>query len=134
MSAMTIGELARRAQVNVETVRYYERRGLLRVPSRRSSGYRQYAEGDVQRVRTIRRAKHLGFTLGEILQMLPILDQPRLRCSTLKRHAERKVADLSKQILELEHARSALQELVAGCTWQAGSKAPCRAAVSLTTS
>jgi MerR family mercuric resistance operon transcriptional regulator len=131
MSAFTIGQLARRAEVNVETVRYYERRGLLRVPDRRGSGYRHYGAGDVARLQVIRHAQRLGFTLSEILQILPILGQARPHCSSLKRHAERKMAELSRQISELEQARSALAQLIAACTREAGSKTPCQAVTSL---
>jgi DNA-binding transcriptional MerR regulator len=131
MSALTIGQLARRAEVNVETLRYYERRGLLSTPERRASGYRQYGASDLARVRSIRRAQRLGFTLNEILELLPILGRPRPSCASLKRHAQRKMAELTRQIRELEQARSALEALVAGCTWQAGSKSACREVVAL---
>ena len=66
MELLSIGQLARRAEVGVETVRYYERRGLLQEPHRRQSGYRQYGEEVVSRLQFIRRAKDLGFTLREI--------------------------------------------------------------------
>ena len=72
MKSLTIGQLARRAGVGVETVRFYERKGLLEEPSRRPSGYRQYDEGVVDRLRFIRRGKELGFTLGEIKELLSL--------------------------------------------------------------
>jgi DNA-binding transcriptional MerR regulator len=72
--AFTIGSLAREAGVNVETVRYYERRGLVRRPVRHGSEYREYSDADVARIRLIRRAKDLGFTLAEIRELLPATD------------------------------------------------------------
>ena len=90
MSTITTGELARRAQVNVETLRYYERCGLLKMPSRRASGYRQYEAGDVARVQAIRRAQRLGFTLKEIRELLSALDQGGRGCAPLKRRAIRR--------------------------------------------
>ncbi len=116
MSALTTGQLARRAEVNVETLRYYERRGLLRMPERRASGYRQYMASDVARVRAIRRAQRLGFTLKEIRELLSTLDQGGRGCAPLKRRAQRKIVELTQKIAELEQARSALEELVGGCT------------------
>ena len=127
MSAITTGELARRADVNVETLRYYERRGLLRVPSRRASGYRQYAAADVTRVQAIRLAQSLGFTLKEIGELLSALEEPGQRCSRLKRRAEQKIAQIAHKIEELEQARSALEELVGGCT---GTR-QCRSTVAI---
>src|SRR6476659_6509079 len=115
MATLLIGELARRAHVNVETLRYYERRGLLRAPVRRASGYRQYGETDVARVQAIRRAQGFGFTLREILELLPHFETSRPRCASLKRHAARKIADLTRQIRQLEAARRALEELVESC-------------------
>lgn len=131
MFGLTTGELARRTNVNVETIRYYERRGLLPSPERRSSGYRQYAEGDVSRVIAIRHARGLGFTLKEILELLPYLSRSQPACGSLKRHAQRKIQDLSRQILELEASKRALEDLVSGCTRRPGSKTPCRVTVSL---
>jgi MerR family transcriptional regulator, copper efflux regulator len=131
MFGLTTGELARRANVNVETIRYYERRGLLPVPERRLSGYRQYTEGDVSRVNAIRRARQLGFTLKEILELLPSLSVPRPACAALKRHAQRKIRDLSRRILELEAKKASLEFLVNGCTRRPGSKRPCNATISL---
>ncbi len=70
MENLTIGKVAKRAQVNVETVRYYERRGLIPQPPRRESGYRRYSQDTVARIQFIKRAKELGFTLKEISELL----------------------------------------------------------------
>jgi MerR family transcriptional regulator, copper efflux regulator len=127
MKTLTSGALARQANVNVETLRYYERRGLLGVPARRASGYRQYTAGDLARVRAIRHAQRLGFTLNEIRDLLSDFEQPQPRCAPLRRRAERKIAELTAKVVELEQARTALQQLIAGCT---GTKA-CRSASNL---
>ncbi|MCH8048022.1 MAG: MerR family transcriptional regulator, partial [Planctomycetes bacterium] len=80
VNSLTIGQLARRAEVGVETVRFYEREGLLEEPARRPSGYRQYDEGVVDRLRFIRRAKQLGFTLKEIRELLSLRLDPATTC------------------------------------------------------
>lgn len=131
MDTFTIGQLARRAGVHVETIRYYERRGLLRDPPRRASRYRQYGAGDVARISAIRRAQGFGFTLREICELLPILSTPRPSCGELVRHAKRKIDELTRKIAELERARASLHELVASCARPAGSRARCARASSL---
>ena len=90
MARMKIGTLARQADVAIDTVRYYERQGLLPAPERTESGYRSYAPGDVARLRFIRRAKTLGFTLGEI-------------------------GDVDARIAELQRMRGGLERLVSSC-------------------
>ena len=85
---MTIGELAERAGVNVQTVRYYERRGLLAKPRRTDSGYRTYTDVTLDRLRFIRRAQELGFTLSEIGELLVLRLDPQTTASTVKARAE----------------------------------------------
>jgi len=80
MESMTIGKLAKRAGVGVETIRFYERKGLLPEPPRRYSGYREYPESAIDRVRFIRRAKELGFTLKEIGELLELRIRPGTTC------------------------------------------------------
>src|ERR687885_2847805 len=94
MAALTIGQIARRAGVGVETVRFYERQGLLEEPARKESGYRQYAEEVVARLRFIRRAKRLGFSLKEITDLLALRLDPEATAADVKRRAEAKVADI----------------------------------------
>lgn len=130
MQTMTIGELARRAELNVETLRYYERRGLLAAPARRSSGYRQYTPDDLVRIRVIRRAQQLGFTLREILDLLPILDGHGPLCAPLRQRAEAKLQQLGDKIRQLEQARASLEQLLGACTEQPESKATCELATS----
>jgi MerR family copper efflux transcriptional regulator len=82
MTHLTISQLAKQAGVNVETVRYYERRGLLPQPPRRASGYRQYSQDDVAYLQFIRRAQTLGFSLKEIAELLALRVDP-VRCTTI---------------------------------------------------
>lgn len=112
---MRIGELAERAGVNVQTVRYYERRGLLPEPDRKPSGYRLYGEEDLLRLRFILRAKALGFTLAEIEELLDLRVDPRRTADDVRRHAEEKIADVEAKIRDLRGIRRALRQLVESC-------------------
>lgn len=113
---MTIGQLAKKAQVNVETVRYYERRGLIPEPPRRESGYRRYAQDAVARIQFIKRAKELGFSLREILELLSLRVDPDTTCADVKRRAEVKIADIEEKIRSLRGMQKALMKLAASCT------------------
>ena len=113
MSAFTIGNLARAAGVSVETVRYYERRGLVDRPVRRGSQYREYSEADVARLRFIRRAKELGFTLAEIRELLPAADTGCVDGVLVA--ARTKLAQVESDVAELEALRARLARLVDGC-------------------
>jgi MerR family copper efflux transcriptional regulator len=111
--AFTIGNLARAADVSVETVRYYERRGLLERPVRRGSEYREYSDDDVARLRFIRRAKALGFTLAEIRELLHAADS---RCADGVLVAARaKLAQVDDEAAELGALRDRLLRLVDVC-------------------
>jgi MerR family transcriptional regulator, copper efflux regulator len=107
MSRMTIGELARRGGVGIETIRYYQRRHLLPEPPRRANGFRHYSEDNLRTLRLIRRAKGLGFTLKEIAELLPM----RGRKSQLLELLVEKRNDLEKQAAELQMAIRALKRL-----------------------
>ncbi len=98
MTAMKIGEVARRSGVGVETIRYYEREGLLLEPERRPSGYQQYDESTVGRLEYIRQAKDLGFTLAEIRELLELSFAARAGCDHVRQRAEEKVADIEGKI------------------------------------
>jgi MerR family transcriptional regulator, copper efflux regulator len=115
MKPLTIGQLARRAGVGVETVRFYERQGLLDEPARRESGYRQYPEEAVRRLRFIKRAKGLGFTLKEIAELLALRHDPDGDTADVKRRAETKIADIDARIHDLQRTRAALLKLVHAC-------------------
>ena len=112
---MQIGQIAKRAGVAIDTVRYYERHGLLRSPARQSSGYRLYEEQDVERLRFIRRAKSLGFTLNEIQELLALSGRREQDMAGLKAAATEKLADVEHRLAELTRIRDGLQTLVASC-------------------
>ncbi len=115
MKGMTRGAVAARAGVHAETVRYYEKRGLLPKPARTASGYRIYTEDDVARIRFIKRAQELGFTLEEIRELLSLRVDPGTDRRAVRRHAAAKLADLEAKIRDLERMRQALSTLVTAC-------------------
>lgn len=124
MASLTIGQLARKAQVNVETVRYYERRGLMPEPPRRESGYRQYSQDAAARIAFIKRAQELGFSLKEISELLSLRAGSDSTCADVKKRAEDKVASIEENIRDLERIKSALMELIATCQGR-GSTSEC---------
>ncbi|WP_226469473.1 heavy metal-responsive transcriptional regulator [Luteimonas panaciterrae] len=112
---MKIGELAQRVGVGIDTVRYYERQGLLPLPARRDSGYRSFEASDVARLRFVRRAKALGFTLGEIRDLLSLSDHREDDMAGLKATAAEKLAEIEVKIAELGRIRDGLKALVDAC-------------------
>ena len=118
---MQIGQVASRAGVNVETLRYYERRGLLPQPERRPSGYRAYAEDSVKLVRFIKRAQGLGFTLADIADLLRLGEGGS--CREVRSLATAKIADMDRRIRTLQAMRASLVALVKTCN--RGSKREC---------
>jgi MerR family transcriptional regulator, copper efflux regulator len=116
MNGLTIGELAEQAKVQVETLRYYERRGLLERPPRSASNYRLYPEDAVRRVGFIKRAQALGFSLTDIKEVLSLRTAPEAECGEIRRHAEAKIKDIDEKIHSLMAMKSALSKLVAECS------------------
>ena len=112
---MKIGELARQADVAIDTVRYYERQGLLPAPERTQSGYRTYVAEDVARLRFVRRAKTLGFTLDEIRELLALSGRREDDMAGMKAAAIQKLADVDARLAELQLVRAGLETLVASC-------------------
>ncbi len=115
MESLSIGQLARRTGVGIETVRYYERRGLLHEPQRRQSGYRQYGEDAVARLQFIRRAKDIGFTLREIGELLSLGHDLSAPAVDVKGRAEAKIADIEGKICSLQRMQKALKSLTSAC-------------------
>jgi MerR family transcriptional regulator, copper efflux regulator len=113
MSTLSIGQLAKRAGVAVDTVRYYERSRLLSPAGRLASGYRRYGETELKRLRFIRRAKALGFSLEDIRALLSLSDERSV--AKIKRAAEAKLNDIERRIAELERIGDGLRKLVAAC-------------------
>ncbi|HEX7953496.1 MAG TPA: MerR family transcriptional regulator, partial [Burkholderiales bacterium] len=118
MAALTISRLAKAAGVELSTIRYYERRGLVRPNARRSSGYREYTDESVRRVRFIRHAQALGFTLDEIAGLLRLRIAPGMDCAAVRARASAKLANVNARLVELERIRDALATLVAACPAQ----------------
>ena len=115
MAGLRTGELAGRAGVNVETIRFYERRGLLPRPPRTAAGYRAYSPEFVRRVRFIKRAQDLGFSLREVKELLALRAEPGTTCGDVRRQAEAKLADIADKIADLQRMKKALYRLSAAC-------------------
>lgn len=109
---LTIGKLAKQAGVTIETIRYYQRKGLLREPEKTATGYRQYPVGAITRIRFIKRAQQCGFTLKEISELL-LLDSGH--CQDVRKMAEQKRQQVEKQIKDLSSLHNVLDNLVKGC-------------------
>ena len=113
MDSIGIGTLAKRAGVSIDTVRYYERGGLLAPKTRLASGYRRYSELEVARLRFIRRAQALGFSLKEVKELLAL---SKLRdVGRVRRTAQEKLADVEERIASLQRVRQGLAGLIAAC-------------------
>jgi Hg(II)-responsive transcriptional regulator len=115
MAGMRSSEVASRAGVNTQTLRYYERRGLLEVPPRSASGYRAYPAGAVAAVRFIKRAQAHGFSLDQIEELLHLADGGPADCAAARQLARTKMAELAGKIAELQRMKRSLAELVATC-------------------
>lgn len=125
--SMTIGTLAREASVNVETVRYYQRRRLLGVPARPTGGVRRYGEDALVRIGFIKRAQDLGFSLDEIAALLRL--ERFSACAPARALAAKKLAVVDTRLRDLERLKSVLEELIARC--DAGSARGCAIIESL---
>ena len=112
---MTIGQLAVKAKVNVATIRYYERRGLMPNPVRRASGYREYPPQSVRRVCFIKHAQSLGFTLEEIAQLLRLAAGVPRSCNSARSLATRRIEEMDRKIAMLQAMRASLEQLVKTC-------------------
>ena len=108
-SSLTIGAVARRVGVAIDTIRYYEREGLLPEPQRRASGYRSYGEGTITQLRFIRRAKDLGFTLEEIRELLALSADRQRGVKAVKQRAQKRLAAIEQRIVELQRVRDGLR-------------------------
>lgn len=115
MKSLTIGRLAKEAGVNLETVRFYERRGLLPRPPRSASGYRHFPADTARRLRFIRRAQELGFSLKEIGELLSLRVSRRTTSAAIRARAEAKIADIEAKIRTLESMKRTLQKLTKVC-------------------
>lgn len=120
METLTIGKVAKKAGVNIETIRYYERQGFIPKPPRRQSergtpGYRHYPAETVKRIQFIRHAKELGFSLKEIAELLSLRIEQGVTCGDVRKRAEAKIADIEERILNLQRMKKALVNLTKEC-------------------
>ena len=115
MSALTIGRVAQLASVGVETIRFYEREGLIAVPPRATFGYRHYPQDTIARLRFIKRAKELGFSLKEIKELLSLRVSPKVTCEEVRARAEAKITNIEDKIRQLQRMRRALVRLAETC-------------------
>ena len=122
---MRISDLARRAGVNLQTVRYYERRGLLADPRGRAFGYREYGDATLERLTFIRRAQELGFTLSEIAELLALRVDARTTAGQVKERAQAKIAEVDAKLRDLERIRHALHHLTGACRGGRGPIGDC---------
>jgi Hg(II)-responsive transcriptional regulator len=116
MEQLTIGRLAKQARVNRETVRYYERRRLLQRPSRSIAGYRVFSDDALKRLRFIRHAKMLGFSLEEIRELLALRVHSIDTCDRVRKRAQIKIAEVERKIEALQQIKRVLSGLVTACS------------------
>jgi Hg(II)-responsive transcriptional regulator len=115
LKSFTIGHLAKRAEVNIETIRYYERRHLVPTPKRLPSGYRQYSDDDILRIRFIRHAQQLGFSLKEVEELLNLRLDPQVTCADIEKKTMIKIQDIDQRIRKLRRIRKVLFQLKKSC-------------------
>lgn len=120
-TSLTIGFLARAANVNIETIRYYQRVGLITEPIKPEKGYRHYPMDTVDRIKFIKRAQKLGFSLNEIAELLELGDG---HCDDVRQRAEHKRAIINQQITDLLALRTTLDELISACATEDNAHCP----------
>jgi MerR family copper efflux transcriptional regulator len=116
MDKLTIGKLAKITGLNTITIRFYEKKHLIPDPLRDDSGYRLYTENDVRRIRFIKYAKRLGFSLREINELLSLRIDPKTTCSAVKQYTDKKIEEIVVQIESLEDMKRTLAQLSSSCT------------------
>ena len=133
MNELIIGKAAMRAGVGVETIRFYERKGLIEQPPKPlDAGFRVYPEETVQRIRFIRQAQEIGFSLREIDELLSLRADPAADCAHVRERAAAKLEEVERKIEQLGRIRSALNELIAACPGR-GALRECSIMASLIT-
>ena len=116
MKTITISKAAKRAGVGVETIRFYERKGLIEQPLKpQDGGYRTYPIETVQRIKLVRQAQEIGFSLREIEELLSLRADPSADCSDVRERATMKLEEVNRKINQLEEIRGALEDLIAAC-------------------
>jgi MerR family transcriptional regulator, copper efflux regulator len=112
---LTIGQVAAAADMNIQTIRYYERRGLLPTPRRSPAGYRQYGDDIIARLHFIKRAQQLGFSLAEIRELLALRIRHGSACDVVERKTRSKIDLVEAKLRELEQLKRTLERLAAAC-------------------
>jgi len=115
MEQMTIGQVAKKVDVNIDTIRFYEKHGIIPKSPRKESGYRLFSQDIIARIQFIKRAKELGFTLREIKELLSLRVDKKRSCHDIKDRAEAKVADIDVKISDLLRMKNALVNLASQC-------------------
>ena len=115
MNTLTIGQVARQTGIGIETIRFYERKGLIDEPPRKDSGYRQYTEEVIRQLTFIQQAKTLGFSLNEIHELLSLRSQPGVTSREIKQMAQTKLGDIEQKIKMLKRMQKTLKNLVDQC-------------------
>jgi MerR family transcriptional regulator, copper efflux regulator len=112
---MTIGQVAKGAGVGIETIRFYEREGVIDKPHRRESGYRDFPSDTITRIKFIKVAQQLGFSLKEISELLALSANPKEKCSAVKRKAETKLTQIKQKIADLKRMQRVLSHVTEAC-------------------
>lgn len=115
MKGLSIGQLAKQTGLSAETIRFYERHGLITPPPRTDSNYRVYPEEEIPRLRFIKRAKALGFTLNEIKELIDIRHDPKATKADIKKRTEEKIAGIKEKVRDIENILKALEHLSSAC-------------------
>jgi len=121
MKLLTRGKLAKQSGVNFATVRYYEKLGLLPEPARSNAGYRMFSNESIKRIRFIKQAQELGFSLKEIKELLELRVTPEATTSDVRIHANKKIAEISDKIKRLQEMKHSLKVLVGICCDEASA-------------
>lgn len=115
MGTLRTSELAHQGGVNLESIRFYERERLLPKPRRTAGGYRMFTPDDVRRIRFIKRAQELGFSLREIKELFALRVEPDTSCADMRKRAEAKLSDIEQKIRNLQRMKKVLARLTTAC-------------------
>ena len=115
METLTIGKLAEKASVGVETIRFYERKGLIKKPTSKVGSFRIYPTEFIAKINFIKKAHELGFTLSEVKELLELNTRPRVTCGTVKTKTLTKIEEINKKISDLERMKLSLEKLACAC-------------------
>ena len=124
MDQLTIGKLAKQAGVGIQTVRFYERQGLIQKPPKRG-GFHYYSSEDAKRIRFIKRAQEVGFTLREVQELLDLRIQSTATCGDVKHKTDEKITEVEAKIRDLHRIKRSLKQLSEACVRQEASASQC---------